>query len=436
MTITMLSIMFSILLVNDWLLNILGLVLVSLIALINIHNSLYMGENLFIHNHFMSNIMVFLTVVLTTLIFMSNPTKEKKFNACLMILAMILVITFQVNNLFYFYVFFELSLLPTLYLIIGWGYQPERLQAGLYMMLYTVGASLPLLFFILWQFTNSQSMNLYLLELEPIKLNGVLMIIVMLAFLAKLPMYTMHLWLPKAHVEAPLAGSMILAGVLLKLGGYGLYLFSKILEFEINQVSVILLVTLMLWGGGIAAIQCLMQNDIKAYVAYSSITHMSMVSVAILLNFSWGIFSSLLIMFTHGFTSSALFLLAYMTYKKAGSRSLSFMGGYLNLYPALSLMWFIFCSINMAAPPSVNLVGELSFMGCISIMSVSLICMSLMIMFLSVVYNMMLYSQVNHGGSSDFSLGSSSISLGPEYISLFLHLGFLLFILKLNLFLF
>lgn len=135
-----------------------------------------------------------------------------------------LVLTFSCLDYLIFYVCFESSLIPTIILILGWGYQPERLQAGVYMLFYTLFGSLPLLISILslYRIGGSVTFNLSSLPECGMRLMAVWYICRVIAFIVKLPVYLVHLWLPKAHVEAPVAGSMILAGVLLKLGGYGL----------------------------------------------------------------------------------------------------------------------------------------------------------------------------------------------------------------------
>jgi NADH-ubiquinone oxidoreductase chain 4 len=135
-------------------------------------------------------------------------------------LVTMLYCSFRRIGLLSFYIFFESRLIPTLFLILGWGYQPERVQAGVYLLFYTLLASLPLLVGILYIYSSLGSLCLFLLRGGVV--GGLFYVCMVLAFLVKMPMFLMHLWLPKAHVEASVSGSMILAGVLLKLGGYGL----------------------------------------------------------------------------------------------------------------------------------------------------------------------------------------------------------------------
>nr|YP_009502510.1 NADH dehydrogenase subunit 4 [Alasmidonta varicosa]AWV82783.1 NADH dehydrogenase subunit 4 [Alasmidonta varicosa]UZC55602.1 NADH dehydrogenase subunit 4 [Alasmidonta varicosa] len=338
--------------------------------------------------------------------------KSVEFVFGVLVLTMVLVLCFSVSTLLNFYIMFEFSLIPILLIILGWGYQPERLQAGKYMLLYTVSASLPLLILIVMVLVKDGSV-FWGWKFLSFEWSWLVTVCASLAFLVKLPIYGFHLWLPKAHVEAPVAGSMILAGVLLKLGGYGLIrVFYTLSLYSVLTISIIL--CLGLGGGIIASMVCFAQNDVKALVAYSSVGHMSLVLGGVYSNTEWGWSGCLLMMIAHGLCSSGMFFLASETYMFYKTRSLYLVKGGLVLIPGVALCWFLMCAINMAAPPSLNLWSEL-MLG-ISILSYSTLFAILtgIMTFLSGLYSWYLYSITQHGQSPLWVRG---VVLVEEYIS-------------------
>nr|QSV10589.1 NADH dehydrogenase subunit 4 [Antheraea pernyi] len=333
-------------------------------------------------------------------------------------LLIMLYLTFSVMNLFMFYLFFEGSLIPTLLLIIGWGYQPERIQAGMYLMFYTLFASLPLFMGIFYIFNGMNSFMIYFLKFY--NFNYYLLYLSMVfAFLVKMPMYFVHLWLPKAHVEAPVSGSMILAGIMLKLGGYGLLrvlIFLQKINLKLNYIWL----SISLLGGFYISLKCFCQVDIKSLIAYSSVAHMSIVIGGIMVMNYWGYNGSYILMIGHGLCSSGMFCLANISYERLHSRSMYINKGLMNFMPSMSLWWFLLLSSNMAAPPSLNLMGEISLIN--SLMSWSYFSMILLVLisFFSAGYSLYLFSYTQHG---KFYQGLYSFYMGVsrEYLTLFLH---------------
>nr|ALO70959.1 NADH deshydrogenase subunit 4 [Aleocharinae sp. 4 EF-2015] len=319
---------------------------------------------------------------------------ENMFLFMVLMLLLSLVVTFSSMNLFIFYLFFEMSLIPTLVLIIGWGYQPERIQAGTYLLFYTLFGSLPMMIFMFYYYNFNYSLNLFLLDMNIYSM--ILFIFMNFVFLIKMPMYFVHLWLPKAHVEAPVSGSMILAGVMLKLGGYGFMRVLNIFLFISNSFNYIF-ISISLVGGVIVSLICLRQSDMKSLIAYSSVAHMGLVLGGLMTLNLWGMYGSLSMMLAHGLCSSGLFCLANICYERLSSRSLYLNKGMINLMPSFSLWWFLLCSSNMAAPPSFNLLGEIMLINSLVSWSFLTMTMLMLISFFSAVYSLYLYSYSQHG---------------------------------------
>nr|URT60202.1 NADH dehydrogenase subunit 4 [Gortyna sp.] len=333
-------------------------------------------------------------------------------------LLIMLYLTFSTMSMFMFYLFFEGSLIPTLLLIIGWGYQPERIQAGMYLLFYTLFVSLPLLMGVFYVFNEMNCMMIYFLKFFNMNVY-MLYFSMILAFLVKMPMYFVHLWLPKAHVEAPVSGSMILAGIMLKLGGYGLLrllIFLQEINLKLNYVSIVI----SLIGGFYISLKCFCQTDIKSLIAYSSVAHMSMVISGIMIMNYWGFIGSYILMIGHGLCSSGMFCLANISYERLHSRSLYINKGMMNFMPSMSLWWFLLMSSNMAAPPSLNLMGEISLINSLMSWSWISMLMLMLISFFSAGYSLYLYSFVQHGKYYS-GVYSYYTGVSREYLMLMLH---------------
>lgn len=343
--------------------------------------------------------------------------KVNWFTFIVIFLLFMLILTFRSLNLFIFYLFFERSLIPTFFLILGWGYQPERLQAGFYLLFYTLFASLPLLLGILFCQDSLGTLYYYLINFD-YKIN-LMYFCLILAFLVKMPIFFVHLWLPKAHVEAPVSGSIILAGVLLKLGGYGLlrvYILIQSLSLKYNLLFYII----SLIGGSLISLVCLMQVDIKALIAYSSVAHIGIVIRGLITLSIWGFMGSYVLMIGHGLCSSGLFCLSNIVYERTGSRRLFINKGLINFMPRMSLWWFLLASRNIAAPPSLNLVGEIFLLNSIISWSWLSIFIIALLSFFSAAYSLYLFAIRQHGNLFSLALTFNSPSV-RENIVLILH---------------
>nr|QZZ18269.1 NADH dehydrogenase subunit 4 [Elbelus tripunctatus] len=362
-------------------------------------------------------------MVMSMLLLVGNKFFKSLFLMICLILLLILILIFCSLNMFIMFMYFEFSLIPLIMLIFGWGYQPERLISGLYLFFYTIFASMPLLFLIAYFYTKYNSL-FFDFNLN-FTFNFVINLCLTLAFLVKLPMFMLHFWLPKAHVQAPISGSMILAGLFLKIGGYGIVRFMFIHEYLFFFYSHIWY-TLSITGGVLVSMICFIQGDIKSLIAYSSISHMSMCLAGMLSMTKWGVLGSYFIMISHGLCSSALFCLANISYERLLSRSFYLNKGLLIFMPSMTLFWFMFSIFNMGCPPSLNFISELIILNSmISYWPTSFVYF-ILISFFGSCFSFYLFSYTQHGQLNFFY----SYMLGTirEYLLLIVHLFPVIFI--------
>nr|AWV83739.1 NADH dehydrogenase subunit 4 [Tryella crassa] len=424
------SIFLTPLLFNMWLLG-------NMLIMLMMFTILFFSKDLVMlsYNMYMDNIsygLIILTMWITFLMINSSPMY--KFNNMYLFLFMVLMLmvllisSFCTYNIMMFYIFFESSLIPIMIIIMGWGYQPERVMASYYLLFYTLFASLPLLLSIMYLYMINMTNVMFMMMSD----NMYIYLGMILAFMIKVPLFMFHFWLPKAHVEAPVSGSMILAGILLKLGTYGLIRLMNIIPSMFINYSFIW-ISISLIGGIMISLSCLMQIDMKSMIAYSSVAHMSLVVGGIMTMSMWGMIGSYYMMIGHGLCSSALFCLANISYERSGSRSILVNKGMLSFMPSMTLMWFLMSSSNISCPMTISLAGEIMILNSLvswnSLSMIFLACSS----FLSACYSLYLFSYTQHGMifSGYYSFNSGNVR---EFFLIMMHwIPLNLIILKLNL---
>ena len=314
----------------------------------------------------------------------------------------ILLLTFLATDFLLFYVAFEASLLPLLLLVARFGGRGRRVQAAQALFLYTLGGSLVLLLGVLLLLSECGALgwtHLLALPVSPER-QTLLFALLFVGMAVKVPMVPVHLWLPEAHVEAPTAGSVLLAGVILKLGGYGLLRWVLPLLPEGLVTLRPLLLTLAVVGVLYGALACLAQSDIKKIIAYSSIAHMNGGLLGLLSGTLPGLVGGMLLMVSHGLVSSALFLLVGVLYDRYHTRTLAYYRGLAPVMPLFTLAFLFFTLANVAFPGTASFPAELlTFLGS-GILNPGLTALGTLLILLGPCYALLLHHRLHHGGLS------------------------------------
>ena len=301
------------------------------------------------------------TFLIPVCLLVSNVESQvKEYHIAFLILESLMLALFSVLDLFLFYIFFESVLIPIFVIIGVWGSRERKVRAAYQFFLYTLTGSLLMLLALLLIYLQAGSLDLQILYTTPFTEERQLLLwcAFFASFAVKVPMVPVHIWLPEAHVEAPTAGSVLLAGIMLKLGTYGFLRFSIPLFPYACQYFTPLVYTLSVIAIMYTSLTTLRQVDLKKIIAYSSVAHMNFVTLGLFSLNAQGVQGSILLMISHGLVSPALFLLVGALYDRHKTRTLRYFSGLCTTMPIFGILFVFFTMANISLPGTSSFVGE------------------------------------------------------------------------------
>ena len=345
---------------------------------------------------------VILTTALMPICILASWTaiqkRVKEYMIAFLVLETLMIGTFSALDLVLFYLFFEGGLIP-MFLIIGvWG-GPRRVYASFKFFLYTLLGSVLMLLAIMAMYWEAGTTDIPTLLRHgfPLGLQKWAWLAFFASFAVKMPMWPVHTWLPDAHVEAPTAGSVILAAILLKMGGYGFLRFSLPMFPAASHDFAPLIFTLSVVAIIYTSLVALMQEDVKKLIAYSSVAHMGFVTMGIFAATTQGVAGGIFQMISHGIVSGALFLCVGVVYDRMHTREIAFYGGLVNRMPLYAAVFMVFTLANVGLPGTSGFIGEfLSLIGTFKI-NTAVAFLATLGVILSAAYALWLYRKMIFG---------------------------------------
>jgi NADH-quinone oxidoreductase subunit M len=365
-----------------------------------------------------------LTAFLMPICFLSvqgTVDREKEYILALLVLHAFMEILFLVQNILLFYIFFESVLIPMYFIIGALGSRLRRIYASYQLLLYTIFGSIPMLLSILFIYNQTGSFDLVYLRTVDFghHYECILWLAFFLGFAVKVPMFPFHIWLPEAHVEAPTAGSVILAGVLLKLGTYGFVRFLiPLFPYASDYFSPIVYI-LSIMAIIYTSLTTLRQVDLKKIVAYSSVAHMGYVTMGLFSFSPISVEGSILIMLSHGFVASSLFLCIGVVYDRYKTRIYTYYSGLVHMMPVYITILLIFTMANLGLPGTSSFPGEFMITLATIERGDILAVVASFGTILSAAYSLWMFNRIAFGASKSTYLYSLSDINFKEFLCLF-----------------